>query len=144
MLKDSRRSLKKSKAAIKRLSRRFEPSILQEAKDVVSEYSVIIGKNDNLGFVGSSIELPTVFADGKTPVECYKAIQEALMVAAATMIECGSRPPQPASEKKRTAQVNIRLTPQEKLLLSNAATTLGFKGISDYIRNAALKATYRT
>jgi uncharacterized protein (DUF1778 family) len=60
------------------------------------------------------------------------------MIAVATMIERGQRPPHPASAKKRSEQVNVRLTSEEKILLSNAASNLGFKGISDFLRNIAL------
>jgi len=105
---------------------------------MASDYRIILEKNDRLGFIGSSVELPTVFADAKTLDKCYKATQEALMVAVATMIECGQRPPQPSSANKRTEQVNVRLTSEEKILLTNAASSLGFKGISDFLRNAAL------
>ena len=55
------------------------------------------------------------------------------------MLECGQRPPVPASAKKRTLQVNVRLTPEEKSLLSNASAILGFSGLSDFIRNSALE-----
>jgi len=116
----------------------FKKSILRKARKVVSDYRIILERNDRLGFIGSSVELPTVFADAKTPDKCYKATEEALMIAVATMIECGQRPPQPASAKKRDVQVNVRLTSEEKLLLSNAARNLGFKGISDFLRNSAL------
>jgi len=105
---------------------------------MASDYRIMLEKNDRLGFIGSSVELPTVFADAKTTDKCYKATQEALMVAVATMIECGQRPPQPSSANKRTEQVNVRLTSEEKILLTNAASSLGFKGISDFLRNAAL------
>jgi len=54
------------------------------------------------------------------------------------MIECGQKPPQPASAQRRTVQVNVRLTAEEKLLFSNAAASLGFKGISGFIRNIVL------
>lgn len=111
---------------------------MRKAKKIVADYRIVLERNERLGFIGSSVELPTVFADAKTPEMCYKATQEALMVAVATMIECGQRPPQPASAKKRNEQVNVRLTSEEKILLSNAASSLGFKGISDFIRNAAL------
>ena len=125
-------------AKSKRLDRPFKNSILSKAKKIADEYRITIERNERLGFIGSSVELPTVFADAKTPEKCYKATQEALMVALATMIECGQRPPQPASAKKRNEQVNVRLTSEEKILLSNAASSLGFKGISDFIRNTAL------
>lgn len=116
----------------------FKASVLRKAKKMAADYRIVLEKNERLGFIGSSVELPTVFADAKTPDKCYKATQEALMVAVATMIECGQRPPQPASAGRRTEQVNVRLTAEEKLLFSNAAMNLGFKGISDFIRNTAL------
>jgi len=116
----------------------FDRSVLRKAKKIVADYRIILERNDRLGFIGSSVELPSVFADARTPEKCYKATQEALTVAVATMIECGQRPPQPSSAKKRTKQVNVRLTAEEKLLFANAAMNLGFEGISDFIRNAAL------
>ena len=136
--KDSLEMKTRTKTKIVDLRRALKASVLRKAKKIVADYRIILERNDRLGFIGSSIELPTVFADAKTPDRCYKATEEALMVAVATMIECGQRPPQPASAKKRTVQVNVRLTSEEKLLLANAATNLGFKGISDFIRNTAL------
>ncbi len=118
----------------------FKASVLRKAKKMAADYRIVLEKNERLGFIGSSVELPTVFADAKTPDKCYKATQEALMVAVATMIECGQRPPQPASAGRRTEQVNVRLTAEEKLLFANAAMNLGFKGISDFIRNTALNS----
>lgn len=113
---------------------------MRKAKKMAADYRIVLEKNERLGFIGSSVELPTVFADAKTPDKCYKATQEALMVAVATMIECGQRPPQPASAGRRTEQVNVRLTAEEKLLFANAAMNLGFKGISDFIRNTTLNS----
>jgi len=113
---------------------------MRKARKIASDYRIILERNERLGFIGSSVELPTVFADAKTPEKCYRAAEEALMVAVATMIECGQRPPQPASAGRRTEQVNVRLTAEEKLLFANAAMNLGFKGISDFIRNTALNS----
>ncbi|HUT46590.1 MAG TPA: type II toxin-antitoxin system HicB family antitoxin [Sedimentisphaerales bacterium] len=122
----------------KSLSKPFKESIVRKARKIVADYRIILERNERLGFIGSSVELPTVFADAKTPEQCYKATQDALMVAVATMIECGQRPPPPASAGRRTEQVNVRLTAEEKLLFANAAMNLGFKGISDFIRSTAL------
>jgi len=124
----------------KGLERPFKESVVRKAKKIVADYRIILERNERLGFIGSSVEIPTVFVDAKTPEKCYKATQEALMVAVATMIECDQRPPQPASVGKRTEQVNVRLTAEEKLLFANAAMNLGFKGISDFIRNTALNS----
>ena len=132
--KNSSKSVAKSRA----LERPFKESVVRKAKKIAADYRIILERNDRLGFIGTAVEFPTVFADARTPEKCYKAIEEALMVAVATMIECGQRPPQPASAGRRTVQVNVRLTAEEKLLFSNAAANLGFKGISDFIRNTAL------
>jgi predicted RNase H-like HicB family nuclease len=134
----SSKNSSKSEAKSKALDKPFKESIVCKAKKLVADYRIILEHNEQLGFIGSAVELPTVFADAETPEQCYKATQEALMVAVATMIECGQRPPQPASAGRRTEQVNVRLTAEEKLLFANAATNLGFKGISDFIRNTAL------
>jgi len=138
----SRSSKNSSKigAKSKGLERPFKESVVRKARKIVADYRIILERNERLGFIGSSVELPTVFADAKTPEKCYRATQEALMIAVATMIECGQRPPQPASAGRRTEQVNVRLTAEEKLLFANAAMNLGFKGISDFIRNTALNS----
>ena len=117
----------------------FDQEILNKARKRAKEYHIVLEQNPKLGFIGSSVELPNVFADGKTADACYEAVQEALTAAVATMLECGQRPPVPASAKKRTLQVNIRLTQEEKSLLSNASSILGFSGLSDFIRNSALE-----
>ena len=134
----SSKNSSKSEAKFKVLDKPFKKSIVRKAKKIAADYRIILERNERLGFIGSSVEIPTVFADAKTPEQCYKATQEALMVAVATMIECGQRPPQPASMGLRTEQVNVRLTAEEKLLFTNAAMNLGFKGISDFIRSTAL------
>jgi predicted RNase H-like HicB family nuclease len=134
----SSKNSSKSEAKSKRLKKSFKESIVHKAKKLVADYRIILERHDRLGFIGCSVELPTVFADAKTPEQCYKATEEALMIAVATMIESGQRPPQPASSRRRTEQVNVRLTAEEKLLFANAAMNLGFKGVSDFIRNSAL------
>ena len=134
----SSKNFSKSGAKSKVINKPFKESIVRKARKIVADYRIILERNERLGFIGSSVELPTVFADAKTPEQCYKATQDALMVAVATMIECGQRPPPPASAGRRTEQVNVRLTAEEKLLFANAAMNLGFKGISDFIRSTAL------
>lgn len=134
----SSKSSSKNKGKTEKLSAPFKKSVLNKAKTIVDDYRITIEKHDRLGFVGSSLELPTVFVDAKDPESCYEAVQKALEVAVATMIEAGQKPPEPISAKKRTVQVNVRLTAEEKLLFTNAAVNSGFRGISDFIRSTAL------
>jgi len=116
----------------------FRPAILQEAREIASGYKLTLEKSERLGYIGSSVELPMVFADGDTPDKCFQATQEALSVAVATMLEAGQTPPQPAAFMKRTTQVNIRLTHEEKAMIAAAAAKAGFKGLADFIRTTVL------
>lgn len=136
----SSKNSSKSGAKSKGFKQPFKESVMRKAKKIASDYRIILERNERLGFIGSSVEIPTVFADAKTPEKCYRAAEDAMMVAVATMIECGQRPPQPASAGRRNEQVNVRLTAEEKLLFANAAMNLGFKGISDFIRSTALNS----
>ncbi len=116
----------------------FRPAILQEACEIAHGYKLTIEKSERLGYIGSSVELPTVFADGNTPEKCYEATQEALSVVVATMLEAGQTPPQAAAFMKRTTQVNVRLTHEEKAMIAAAAAKAGFKGLADFIRTTVL------
>ena len=137
MSTSSKNSLK-NKEGIEKLSVPFKKSVFDKARTIVDNYRITIEKNNRLGFIGSSLELPTVFADAKTLQKCFHVTQEALAVAVATLIESGQKPPEPVSAHKRTFQVNVRLTAEEKVLLSNAANNSGFRGISDFVRSTAL------
>ena len=116
----------------------FSPAILHRAREIARDYRITIEKSERLGYVGNSIEIPTVFADGKTPGDCYEATQQALTIAVATMLESGQKPPQPAAAMKRTTQVNVRLTHEERSMIATAAANSGFKGLADFIRTAVL------
>lgn len=117
----------------------FKKGVLEEAAELAREYHIVLEHSERLGFIANSLELPNVYADGRTADACYRAALEAQTVAVAAMLEAGQSPPVPASAKKRTLQVNVRLTPEEKSLLTYASTALGFSGLSDFIRNSALE-----
>ena len=140
MLKKSCNYSANKKTRANALNKPFEKSILDKAKKIAETYSMMLHPDPRLGFVGTSIELPMVFADAKTTGQCCKNTREAIIVAVATMLECGQTPPSPASEKKRNLQMNIRLTAEEKVKLTRTSRNLGFKGVSDFVRYAALKA----
>ena len=112
---------------------------LQRAKTLVDQYQMIL-RFEAGEWYGRGLELPDVYGDGPTPAECIKHTGEALVGAVAYMLETGQRPPSPAREGRRTEQVNVRLTADEKLLLETTARRKGFQGLSDFIRNAAIDA----
>ena len=131
-------SSKKSKSRDASVKRPFDPAIERRARQIAQQYRVILEPDAEVGFVGRGLEMPTVFADGRTPNECLRATGEALSAAVATMLEMGLRPPAPSAKGTRQAQINVRLTAEEKLFLEESARRAGFRGLSDFVRAAAL------
>ena len=129
----------KSKKSAATIDRPFAAKLSAEARRVVESYQVIVSFEDGEWY-GRGLELPHIMADGKTVEECVANTREALLGAVALLLEEGERPPAPAREAKRTRQVNVRLTDEEKLLLEAAAKRKGFSGLSDFIRAAAVEA----
>jgi predicted RNase H-like HicB family nuclease len=121
----------------KNLNREFGKSVLAAAKKIAEKYEVILScENDR--WYGKGVEMPMVFGDGKTPDECIQQTIEGLISAVAHLLEQGEVVPSPASEGKRTEQVNVRLSTEEKTILSALASSRGYRGIGDYIRAKAL------
>lgn len=82
--------------------------------------------------------MPCTYDDGKTPDECVAKTREALVSTVAFMIERGETPPPPASAEKRSEQINLRVTAEERLRLETLARQHGFKGVADYLRTRGL------
>ncbi len=129
-----------SRSTSKKADRPFDKTILGDARRIADQYRIILEREAG-GFLARSIEMPNVIVHGSSPNQCEKKAREALRVAVATMLEQGRRPPSAAN--KRSAQVNVRLTAEEKLLLEETAKREGFKGLSDFIRHLALAHTMR-
>ena len=125
---------KKSEIAVDRL---FAATTLAEARKIAGQYQIVLSHEDG-EYYGHSLELPNVFGDGKTPTACVNNTLDATAIAVATMLEAGETPPLPAHEGKRTEQVNIRLSVEEKTIMESKAKQRGFRGLGDFIRTAAL------
>lgn len=80
--------------------------------------------------------------DGATPDRCVKATRDILTTAIAYMLETGQAPPPAASEQKRTEQINVRVTAEEKLILEEAARGKGYRGLSDFVRSVSLQSMH--
>jgi predicted RNase H-like HicB family nuclease len=119
-----------------RLDRPFAPNVLADARRTVDGYQVVLW-SEGSEWYGRGLELPGVMGDGPTPDRCVANVREALMAAVAHLIETGEPVP-PATGERRTEQVNVRLTPAEKLDLEIAARREGYQGVSDYVRARAL------
>lgn len=127
----------KLKSSSKAIDRPFDPAILRRAKSIAAQYQIILQFEDG-EYYGRGLEMPYVMNDGKTPDQCVKATRESLAVAVAVLLEGGEMPPAPASGGKRSEQINVRLTTEEKQLLENAARNRGFKGLGDFVRATVL------
>lgn len=112
---------------------------MKQAGELAAQYRLVLESDGEGGYLGSAIEFPTAVAHGATADACVQSTRRALTVAVATMIEAGRRPPAPALQRKRELQINVRLSAEEKLVLEEAAQRCGFKGISDFVRTAALE-----
>lgn len=127
----------KSKNSSKRIDRAFDAALLRRASSIAAQYQIVLQFEDG-EYYGRGLEMPYVMNDGKTPDRCVTATRDSLTVAVATLLEKGEVPPAPASGGKRSEQVNVRLTTEEKLTLENAARSRGFKGLGDFMRATVL------
>jgi predicted RNase H-like HicB family nuclease len=132
-------SAKSKDSSKKTIDRPYTPVILRRAREIAGDYQIILHFEDGL-YYGRGLELPNAMNHGRTPDECVKATRDILTTAVAYLLECGETPPSPATEHKRTEQINIRLTPEEKLLLEEAARSKGFRGLSDFVRSTSLSS----
>ncbi|MBN2211087.1 MAG: hypothetical protein JW709_06790 [Sedimentisphaerales bacterium] len=121
----------------KKLDKPFDAKILAKARKIAAQYEVIMSFEDGHWY-GKGVELPTVFGDGETPNECIDSTREALAAAVAYLLESQRPSPLPAGKGNRTEQVNVRLTAEEKVILTALAKSKGYRGLGDYIRASAL------
>ena len=131
----------KSKKSAGEIDRPFAADVAARAKEIAERYQVILAFEDGHWY-GRGLEMPHVFGDGKTANQCTASTREALIAAVAYLLETGQRPPAPASAGRRTMQVNVRLTPDEKALLEATARSKGFGSLADFIRTAAAEAAH--
>ena len=127
----------KSKNSPRDIRRPVAPAILERARRIAADYRIALEFADG-EYYGHSMELPGAMGDGKTPDECVTSTREAAAALVAYLLEKGQTPPLPAREGARTEQVNIRLSAEEKAAIEAIATRFGFRGISDYVRTAAI------
>lgn len=120
----------------KKLSRAFDAKVLADAKKIAEKYEIIVAFEDGEWY-GRGLELSNVFGDGKTPDECIQNTRKGLISVVAYLLEQGEVVPSPASEGKRTEQVNVRLTKEERTILSASAKSQGFHGLADFLRAKA-------
>ena len=128
----------KTKAARDKADRPISAQILRKAELIAQNYRFVIKPSKSLGFCGYTMELPPVMADGATPEACIHATKLIVETAIASMLEQGTSPPLPGAGGRRSEQINIRLSPEEKVLLEEESLRHGFRGLSDFVRASVL------
>ncbi len=128
----------KRSAKGKAIDRPFPPGVLAKARKIAGQYQVILACEDGHWY-GRGLELPNIHGDGRTANQCVEDTREAFAGWVACLLEEGQRPPAAARGGARTAQVNIRMTAEEKALLETTANRKGFSGLSDFVRAAAME-----
>ncbi len=123
--------------------RTFDPATLRRAHRMVVRYRLIVEPEPDGGYLGRLTELPGVMADGSTQIECLRSLLFAAETMVASMLEDGLTPPEPANAARRREQINIRLTSEERALLAGASERRGYKGVSEFVRSAALRECLR-
>lgn len=121
----------------KALNRPFAPDIQAAARRIAKGYRIVLEQADGEYF-GHALELPGARDDGRTPDECVEKTRRAAEAIVACLLEEGQVPPTPSRPARRTEQVNVRLSVEEKLAIEAAARQKGFKGLGDYLRAAAM------
>lgn len=79
------------------IDRKFSDEDVQTAIELAIDYHIATEPNDDLGFVGHCVEMPTVMNDGATEEDCKDNVREAIEVCLAYMLEAGIPIPQPNS-----------------------------------------------
>jgi hypothetical protein len=116
----------------------FDKRILSKARDTVEEYRFAFWREDGR-YVGQCVEMDTL-GTGDTVERCIAEARSLAVTGVAFMLESRQRPPLPSRNQTRNVQVNIRLSPDEKRAIEEAASKGGFRGISDYLRIRGLSA----
>ncbi len=129
----------KSRGKSAKLDRPFDSTLLDRARQIAEQYRIILRQEDG-EYYGQTLELPGAMNDGKSAAECIENTIDIATTTIATMLERGEIPPLPASDERRDEQVNVRLSKIERLTFEEAARSRGFRGLSDFLRNAAMSS----
>ena len=120
------------------------PALDARAKEIASQYRILIdGPSSDGWYTGTAVEMLMVSGLGQTIQACYDRTLRNLTLGVRLMLEEGQKPPRPSQPTQRTEQLNLRVSGEEKLLITEAAREGGFAGASDFIRTTVMSALRR-
>ncbi len=116
----------------------LDESELLRASTWAKRYRIVLHQLEDGNFVARGLELPGAIVTRVTADQAVSACRHTMTVAVAVLLREGGRPPVPAVEQKLDEQVNFRVTREDRLRIEDAAHTAGYRGVSEYVRNAVL------
>jgi hypothetical protein len=137
----SRKSRRSSTASRATKAKGFDKALLARASDIVLGYRLMIERIGPDEFMGRSVELPGVVGFGSSHQRCIESTLRTQSYEVCTLLERGEPVPESVSSRRRTVQLNLRISPNEKQEMEQAALARGFRSISDFVREAALDAS---
>jgi hypothetical protein len=115
----------------------LDRELVKRADSIVKGYQLKLIPTSGGQFIGTSAELPLVATKAASD-RIVEATHEALLGAVLAMLSEGIDPPPPVSAR-RDIQVNVRVSATEKEIIETAARSSGLRGVSEYLRTAALE-----
>lgn len=106
------------------------------AAAIARHYQFVFRESDD-GWVGRAVEMPGVVMQHEAMDACAQRLRAGVQRAIVHMLQRGEVPP---VSGKRTVQVNVRFTAEEKLGMEASAYREGFSGVSEFIRHKVLKS----
>jgi predicted RNase H-like HicB family nuclease len=73
----------------------------ERAQSLALQYQLVLKPDEEVGFIGTALEMPGVFSHGKTADSCVAATLQAIVEAIETMLHEGMRVPKPSSAARR-------------------------------------------
>lgn len=119
----------------------FDATVLERARALANQYRIQLRqlkKKGGANYVAHALEVPTARAAAYTPDDAVAEVRRQAVLIVAEMMDEGRKPPFPAGDARRSEQVNVRLTMEEKMMLEDCARQEGFRGLSDYVRAAVV------
>ncbi len=119
--------------------RASDPAVIDRARRMAAKYRLVLEPDASGGFKAHAIEMPRASGAGRTADKCVDNTRAAIVSAVVKMLVKGDAPPLPAGETRRVEQINIRVSPEDRILLEEAARQQGCRSVADYVRRVSIR-----
>jgi len=117
----------------------YSDAIFQKAVELARSYHIVVRESATGGFIANCAELPVSIHRDQAE-DALKAARHAAEVGIATILEDGEEPPAPIEFHRRTEQVNVRMSVEDKRLIQKACEAKGISSLSEFFRRSTVNA----